>query len=59
MGTQTNFSSGYGRYDWWARILHGLQQGHLSAYVLLLALAIAATVAYWAGSHLMRKDTGR
>jgi hypothetical protein len=58
MGTQTNFSGG-GRSVGWELFFEGLRSGHVSAYLLLIALLVAAAVALWAGSNMMRKETPR
>ena len=58
MPTQTNFSGGRGSLtlSGW---LEGLQQGHISAYFILIALAVAATVALWAGTNMSKKEKRR
>jgi hypothetical protein len=58
MPTQTNFR-GAGRAYTWETFFDGLQHGHISAYLFLLALFILASVAFWAGSNLMRKESRR
>jgi hypothetical protein len=58
MGTQTNFS-GAGRAYTWDMFFEGLRHGHASAYLLLLGFFVAASVAFWAGSNLMRKESRR
>jgi hypothetical protein len=58
VGTQTNFSGGRGGLSW-GTFFEGLQQGHLSSYVLLIGLAVIASVAIWAGNNMMKKDTRR
>lgn len=58
MPTQTSFSGGRGGLSWDA-FLEGLRQGHLSAYFLLIGLAVIATVALWAGQNTMKKGTRR
>jgi hypothetical protein len=58
MPTQTNFSGSRGTINW-ETFSYGLQHGHFSSYFLLVALGVIATVAFWAGSNTMRKDTRR
>jgi hypothetical protein len=58
MPTQSNFSGGRGGLSWSA-LFEGLQQGRLSAYLVVIGLAVAATVAFWAGTNMMKKDTSR
>jgi hypothetical protein len=58
MRTQTNFS-GRSPANNWNQFLDGLQHGHLSAYLLLFAFAAGMSVAVWAGTNMMRKETRR
>jgi hypothetical protein len=58
MPTQSNLSGGRGGLSWGA-LFEGLRQGHVSAYFVVIALAVAATVAFWAGTNMMKKDTSR
>ncbi len=58
MPTQTHFGGGSSGLSW-SQFFHGLQHGHLSAWILLIGLAAAMTVTFWAGNNLMKKDTGR
>ena len=58
MPTQSNFSGGHPGYSWSA-LLEGLHQGQVSAYIVVIGLAVAATVAFWAGTNMMKKDKRR
>jgi len=58
VGTQTNFSGGRSGLGW-GPFLEGLRRGDASAYLLLVALAVIATVALWAGGNIMKGDARR